>query len=73
MIIKSQNNIKKKYQSPSLEVIRLDNHISLHNKSDGFPIEEPDNVGSDESLYNKPFPDAPASKNPFGGSSPNYK
>lgn len=74
MIKKNQNRSKKEYQSPCLEVILLDNHIALGDPSQP-PIVEPVSGWDKDngSGYNKPFPDAPASNSPFGGSSPNYK
>lgn len=75
MIIKNQNSIKKRYKSPLLEVVKLDNHIALENPSTHVPG-DPDEVskfGGEDTGYKKPFPDAPASDNPFGGSSPKYK
>ena len=75
MIIKNQNNTKKQYQSPCLEVIQLDNHVSLTGSPSGPPDTEPDLVAPDgsDSHSKKLFPDAPVSDSPFGGSSPNYK
>lgn len=75
MIIENQNIIKKKYQSPSLEVIQLDNHASLGAPSSGeTPPVEPTSMYDQEAFgYKECFPDAPASTDPFGGSSPNYK
>ena len=75
MIIENQNNIKKQYQSPCLEVIQLDNHIVLETLSPGvIPPVEPTSKNDQEAFgYKEYFPDAPTSDNPFGGSSPNYK
>lgn len=73
MIVENLNNIKKQYQSPSLEVIHLDNNIALQISSP-LPTDPGEPwVNENGSGFKKPFLDAPTSENPFGGSSPNYK
>jgi len=75
MIVENLNNIKKQYQSPSLEVIHLDNNIALQVNSP-LPTDPTGGeswVNKNGSGFKKPFLDAPTSENPFGGSSPNYK
>ncbi len=73
----NKRNIKKTYTKPLLKSVFID--VKLNDDpefpSDPTPPIEPPLPGGvsqyDNSKYI--FPDAPASDNPFGGSSPNYK
>jgi hypothetical protein len=69
------HKIKKRYQSPLIVEVGIDNYITLLEQSQ--PIGDPGTPGiSSSSAYDeveKVFPDSPTTDDPFGGSSPNYR
>ena len=72
-----ERNIKKKYYRPEIISVGIDLVVSCgeSNSDDGSQTEPP--LHSGESTYDGNskyiFPDSPASDNPFGGSTPNYR
>lgn len=75
-----KKNSKKEYSKPELEYVFLDVALDEGGEwwSEGSPITEPElpfsaNPTSQFGDSKYIFPDAPASENPFGGSSPSYK
>ncbi len=73
-----ERNIKKKYYRPEIISVKID--VSLveteaPSEAEPQPPEEPftgvSSYDGNESKY--VFPDSPASDNPFGGSTPNYR
>lgn len=79
-----ERNIKKKYYRPEIISVKIDVVICDGDPSDGPPTEpgeggdvEWPGGGGPASSYDGNskyiFPDSPASDNPFGGSTPNYR
>lgn len=68
--------IRTKYYRPEIIFVGIDVSLSdseAPSEPDGQPPVEPWAYGKDTPDSKYVFPDSPASDNPFGGSSPNYR
>ena len=75
-----EENIKKKYYRPEIISVEIDVVICDGDPSEQPPTEPggPGSPGQGSASYDGNeskyiFPDSPASDNPFGGSTPNYR